>query len=213
MAHRGAKKRKGKAKGPHKEVVDGNLVKALAHPLRAQALAILNERVASPSDISKVLEKPVGNVSYHVKKLKDFGCVEMVKTAQRRGATEHYYRGVTRSFLNDENWAKLNAESKNGVSIAGLKMQNDASLAALEAGTFDARETRHLSCTPVNLDELGWGELTRLMNGTLDEVLEIQARCISRQAENDGDSLRATVSLLSFESPGGSPEEGEAQTD
>lgn len=196
------KRQKGKLKGPHKEIVDGNLVKALAHPLRARALGILNERIASPKELSGRLGKPVGNVSYHVKKLEDFGCVELVSEARRRGATEHYYRGVTRSFLNDANWAKLTAESKNGVSIAGLKMQNDASLVALEAGTFDSRETRHLSCTPVNLDEEGWEELTFLMNGTLDGVLEIQARCASRLAKNGGDSFRATVSLLSYESPG-----------
>jgi len=206
------KVKKRKPKGPHKEIVEGNLVKALAHPLRAHALAILNERVASPKEIAALFGKSIGNVSYHVKKLCEFGCAELVKEVKRRGATEHYYRGVTRSFLNDENWAKLTPDSKSGISIAGLKMQNDASRAALEAGTFDAREDRHLSVTPVNVDETGWLEVITLINGTLDEVIDIQARSIARQAEDSTESFRATVSLLSFESP--SPESsGEGKTE
>jgi predicted transcriptional regulator len=63
---------------------DRQLVKALAHPVRAEALTILNTRVASPNEIAKELDLPVGNVSYHVNELEKFGCVELVKTEQRR---------------------------------------------------------------------------------------------------------------------------------
>ncbi len=200
MAQKQAK-RGTKPKGPHKEILEGNLVKALSHPLRARALAIFNERVTSPMELARQFDKPVGNVSYHVNKLQEFGCIELVKEVKRRGATEHFYRGVTRSFLSAENWARLTADAKSGVSIAGLKMQNDASLTALEAGTFDAREDRHLSCTPVTVDEQGWQEIASLLADTLEEVIEIQARSAGRQAEQDVLTLRATVSILSFESP------------
>lgn len=182
-------------------IVDNQLVRALSHPLRARALAILNERVASPSEIAIELGFPVGNVSYHVNTLQELGCVELVKTAQRRGATEHYYRGVTRSFLNDANWSQLSPAAKNGVSVAGLKMINDAAMAALLAETFDARADRHLSCTPVALDEEGWQEVTTLLAEALEGIIGIQAKSAARQVETDGDSsVQATISLLSFES-------------
>jgi DNA-binding transcriptional ArsR family regulator len=193
-----------KAKAEQKATLDNNLVKALSHPLRARALAILNERVASPVEISRELGEAVGLTSYHVKRLEKLGCAEMVRTAQRRGATEHYYRGITRSFLNDENWAQLSAVAKNGVSIAGLKMINDAAKTALVAGTFDARANRHLSCTPVALDEEGWQEVSDLLEGTLEAILTIQATSASRQIGQDSDvddGVQATISLLSFESP------------
>lgn len=195
------RKRKSPVVTKGKDVVDNHLVKALSHPVRARALAILNSRVASPKEIANELNMEVGNVGYHIKRLKEFGCIELVGTAQRRGATEHYYRGVTRSFLNDANWAKLSPDAKNGVSIAGLKTQNDASFRALEAGTFDARPDRHLSCSPLSVDEQGWEELTTLLANTLEEVLEIQGKSATRQAEEGTEDIRATVSILSFESP------------
>jgi len=194
-------KRKGKAKGPHKEILEGNLVKALSHPLRARALAIFNERVTSPAELARQFDKPIGNVSYHVNKLKDFGCIELVNERQVRGATEHFYRGVTRSFLSAENWAKLTPDAKSGISIAGLQMQNDASMTALNAGTFDARADRHLSCTPITIDEEGWKRIVQLLADTLESVIEIQADAATRLAGNSAPGLRATISILGFESP------------
>lgn len=183
------------------EVMEGNLVKALSHPLRARALAIFNERVTSPAELARKFNKPVGNVSYHVNKLKEFGCIEPVSERPVRGATEHFYRGVTRSFLSAENWAKLSPEAKSGVSIAGLKMQNDASMVALEASTFDSRDDRHLSCTPVTIDEEAWGQIVQLLADTLESVIEIQAGAATRLAETDAPGFRATISIQSFESP------------
>ena len=84
--------------------VDQRLVKALAHPLRVEILTILNERMASPNELSKELEEGLSQVSYHVKVLKDFECIEMVKTEPRRGAVEHYYRATSRAFLTDRDW-------------------------------------------------------------------------------------------------------------
>jgi DNA-binding transcriptional ArsR family regulator len=194
------KNRKSKVK-KGEEAVDSALVKALSHPVRARALSILNGRVASPKEIAAELGVSVGKVSYHVNQLKELECIEEVATAQRRGATEHFYRGITRSFLNDKNWAQLNSDAKTGVSIAGLKTQNAATLEALEAGTFDARADRHLSRTPLTVDEKGWTEVTELLAETLEGVMEIQTRSAARQAEEGTERIPATVSILSFESP------------
>src|ERR1044072_255427 len=85
-----------KSKTKIREIVDQQLVKSLAHPLRAQILAILNERVASPNELSKELGEGLSQVSYHVKVLRDYECIELVKTEPRRGAVDHYYRGMKR---------------------------------------------------------------------------------------------------------------------
>ena len=47
--------------------VDQRVVRAMGHPVRVQALVILNERVASPNEIAKELDQTVGHVSYHIK--------------------------------------------------------------------------------------------------------------------------------------------------
>jgi DNA-binding transcriptional ArsR family regulator len=72
--------------------VDPRLIKALGHPVRVRALAILNERVASPSELAEELGEALGNVAYHVKVLEENGAIELVRTAPVRGALEHFYR-------------------------------------------------------------------------------------------------------------------------
>lgn len=203
------------ADGSKHEALDTQLIKALSHPVRARALAILNERVASPKEIADELGLPVGNVSYHVNTLNKLGCVELVDRVPRRGATEHFYRGVTRSFLNDDNWARLDPDPKGGISIAGLKVINKHAKVAIEAGTFDSRDDRHLSCSPMTLDKQGWSEMTALLEETLERIAGINANAANRLADKVGpdEVIRATVALLGFESPPQcgpkkSPEEG-----
>jgi hypothetical protein len=181
------------------EAVEGRLVRALGHPLRARALAIFNERTCSPKEISDQLNVPVNKLSYHVNVLKRCECIELVTTAQRRGATEHYYRGTTRSFFNDEIWGQLSAAAKDGISVAGLKMILDAAQAAVVAETFDSRPDRHLSRTPVTVDEQGWGEIAAVLGTALDRVLDIQAESAGRLAATAEAGIPAMVAILGFE--------------
>lgn len=185
------------------EAVAGDLVRAIGHPLRARALASFNERTCSPKEIAAELGVPVSKLSYHVKVLRDCGCIELVTTVPRRGATEHFYRGTTKSFFNDAHWERLSRHAKGGISIAGLKMIVDKAGAAVEAETFDSRGTRHLSCTSLVVDEMGWDRIAGILDEALGRVLEVQAESALRLAESAGDGIRATVSLLSFESPAG----------
>jgi DNA-binding transcriptional ArsR family regulator len=68
------------------------IARALAHPLRIGLLrAIREERRLSPSAYAQQTGEPLGNVSYHVRALESAGVVEIVGTANRRGALEHFY--------------------------------------------------------------------------------------------------------------------------
>jgi DNA-binding transcriptional ArsR family regulator len=61
------------------------------HPLRIKALVLL-EREHSPSELTALLVgEALGVVSYHVRMLRDYGLVEEVRTAPKRGALEHFY--------------------------------------------------------------------------------------------------------------------------
>ena len=190
---------KTKTKNTNKNGVDQRLVKALAHPLRVEILTILNERMASPNELSKELEEGLSQVSYHVKVLKDFECIEMVKTEPRRGAVEHYYRATARAFLTDADWKKLPDSIKPGMSASFVKMVIDDVVASLTAGAFDAREDRHISWTPGIVDEQGWQESVELINGTLEKVLDIQAESAKRLAKSDEEGIPATAVLINFE--------------
>src|SRR5918999_5879495 len=124
------------------DLVDPRIAKALSHPMRARILMILNERVASPNEIADEIGERLPNVSYHVRALLDLECIELVDTAQRRGAIEHYYRAVVRPFFSDRDWKRLPRSGRQAISDAALRIIWEDVAAAIEAGTFESRAGR-----------------------------------------------------------------------
>jgi DNA-binding transcriptional ArsR family regulator len=185
----------------NREVVDQRVIKALAHPVRARALAILNERTASPNEIAKELEQSVGHVSYHINVLKKCECIELVDTAPRRGAVEHYYRATSRAFIDDEAWRRLPASVRPSLTATLLQDLIDDAGGALNAGTFDAREDRHLAWTPMIVDEQGWGDLNEALATLLGRVLEIQAASGRRLTEVGEPGIQVSVASMAYETP------------
>src|ERR1700754_3922823 len=83
---------------PAGETSEARIAKALAHPLRARILQRLGERTASPGDLAVELNAPLGVVSYHVRMLRDYNCVELVRTEPVRGALQHFYDAQWRTL-------------------------------------------------------------------------------------------------------------------
>ena len=185
------------------ELIDQRLVRALSHPLRIRILEILTERVASPNRISDDLETGLSHVAYHTRALDKCGCLELVDTAQRRGATEHFYKASPHSFIGDRIWRRVPRALLGGVSGATLQSFMDRAVAALEAGTIDSREDTTLYWMPVRLDEIGWREVTATMEETVDRVLEIETESKQRLARRRGrGAISAIIGVASFETPG-----------
>ncbi len=182
--------------------VDETLVKVVAHPLRVQALSVLTERSASPKELAAELGAPVGNVSYHVRELEDVGLIELVDEKKRRGAVEHFYRAITRPMLSSAEWEKLSLAERHGFSAWIIQLLLADASQAMGAGSFDARSDRHLSRTPLLLDEEGWKELVEIQNEALKAVLQVQAASAERLTKADrGESFPAIASMTCFELP------------
>ena len=184
-----------------KDGVEQIVAKAFAHPLRVQILIILNERVASPNLLAQELDQSLNLVAYHVRVLEKYDCIELVDTKQRRGATEHFYRATRRQFLSDSEWARMPQSLRPGLSGAMLKSMFDDIEEAVKSGTFDEKEDRHLSRTPLVIDKDGWGEVTALLTETLDGVMEIQSRAQARLAKSGEEGMNTKVDMLHFLSP------------
>lgn len=196
---KGRKKGKGRAKS--KRGVNQDLVKSLAHELRAEILAILNERMASPNELAKELDEGLSQVSYHVKVLKDYKVITLIKTEPRRGAVEHYYRATSRAFLTDRDWHELPESVRVGMSADLFQAVVDDAVAAMEGETFDDREDRHLSWTPMMLDEQAWGALQKLLRDTLKQAMKLNAEATKRLAKSKGQGISASVAMLAYEVP------------
>jgi len=83
---------------PRAASIDQRLAKALSHATRARALAVIAEGKTSPKQVAERIGEDLRSVAYHVRVLHKLGCVEMVDTRQRRGATEHFYRITERAL-------------------------------------------------------------------------------------------------------------------
>lgn len=184
-----------------KEGVEQIVAKAFAHPLRVQILIILNEKVASPNMLAQQLDQSLNLVAYHVRVLEKYDCIELVDTKQRRGATEHFYRATRRQFLSDDEWSRMPASLRPGMAGAVLKSVFEDLEAASKAGTLDEVDDIHLSRTPMVLDDKGWNEVSDLLKGALDRLLEIQTEASERIAADDGAGTPAKVHLMHFKSP------------
>jgi DNA-binding transcriptional ArsR family regulator len=189
------------AGGRHADLVDPRLAKALAHPLRARILVVLNERVASPNEIAQLLGERLPNVSYHVRALVDLDCIALVRTAQRRGAIEHYYQALKRPFFSDSEWKRLPPSARQALADTTLRMVWDDVSEAIDAGTLAARHDMHVSRSALVLDERGWGELTDALAALLDEAERIGSRSAARLEKSADAGIPSRLALMHFESP------------
>lgn len=181
-------------------LVDERLAKALSHPLRAHVLGILNEQVASPNEIAEMLGERLPNVSYHVRALADLECIELVRTAQRRGAIEHYYRALKRPFFSDRDWKRLPRSARQAMSDVALQMIWEDVSTAIEHDTFEGRPDRYLTRSPLVLDEEGWTELNDALGQMLELAERIGAQSAQRIAESQGSGIPTKLVLMHFES-------------
>src|SRR5262245_44972138 len=199
-----AKSKTAKSKGKRKSKrvgVDLRLVKALAHELRVEILTILNERMASPNELAKELGEGLSQVSYHVKVLKDYETITLVKTEPRRGAVEHYYRATSRPYISDSDWQKLPQSVREGMSADLMQMVLDDMSAALGAGTVDAHEDRHMSRSPLLLDKKGWKDASKVLNNALERLIKIQSESTDRMARSGEAGMNVMVAMMGIELP------------
>lgn len=182
------------------EGITQQLAKALAHPLRVKILSSLHKGISSPNQLAQELGEPLGNVSYHVKTLLEYDCVELVKTEPRRGAVEHFYRATDRAFLSDSDWAKIPASARKGISGSILESIGQSATDAMAEGTIAARKDSHLSDTPLLLDEKGWKDLNKVLTSAVKQAGEIQKEAADR-LEDKSDGISTKLAIMHFEVP------------
>src|SRR3954452_9278392 len=137
---------------PAGETAEARIAKALAHPLRARILQRLGERVSSPNDLASELDAPLGVVSYHVRMLRDYDCVELVRTEPRRGALQHFYKATARPRLEEDQWRSLPSGLRKelaGETIGELVTDLGSSA---DAGLLEDADVI-IQRTPLELDE------------------------------------------------------------
>lgn len=187
--------------GRLKRFMDPRLIKALGHPVREHILAVLNERVASPTEIGKEIGLEVEAFYHHVEVLEEFGCIERVETRQRRGAKEHFFRAKTSFFFDDSGWKRVPTTMRSDMSASDIQSIFNDALSAILGGTLGARGDSHVTWLPGGLDERGWREQLALLNYTVARSIAIHEASTLRVATTGAPVRPGTVAILGFETP------------
>ena len=67
------------------------IVKALSHPTRLEIMVALQGRIASPAELAREMNEPLGAISYHASTLVRYGCLEVVHVEPRNGSFERFF--------------------------------------------------------------------------------------------------------------------------
>src|SRR3954468_9568555 len=79
---------------------ESDLFNALGHMMLRQILREMlgAQQEVSPRELAAKLSQQLSALSYHVRVLNECNAVELVRTEQIRGSTQHFYRAVVKAY-------------------------------------------------------------------------------------------------------------------
>lgn len=160
-------------------------------------LAMLDEDAASPAVLGPKLGIPVSRAAYHIRVLHDLGLIEMVRTRQRRGAVEHYYKTTQHPRFSDQAWENLDLVSKQRVLTGLLDSAHEYATRSAAAGGFD-EPNAHFTTTRMKLDEEAWEQIASLSKLWLEEVAAVEADAAARIAKVPHSAIDAGLVIQFF---------------
>lgn len=96
-----------------------DLFSALGHPMRREILREMlgaPEEDVSPRELSAKLYKQLSMLSYHVRVLNECNAIELIRTEQIRGSTQHFYRVIVKA-----DWALEALKEEAAMSAANSR--------------------------------------------------------------------------------------------
>ncbi len=178
-----------------------NIHKAMSHPLRHEIFDIFSNRVASPNEIANELLVDLTDVSYHVRRLYKYDCIELVDTRQVRGATEHFYKATRRPLLLAEDWEDLPAASKRILADDFMQRILDDYTVSREAGIVGEDKFFHIARTPTTVDLEGREEILSLYESLRLIVLDVEAESLQRMKDSGEEAIHMSSSTACFAMP------------
>jgi DNA-binding transcriptional ArsR family regulator len=189
---------------PQKSARSGksNRIKAMEHPLRARILRTLVERgVMSPAQLARELGAELSDVSYHVRRLDELDCAELVELRPVRGAVEHFYRATERHLIDVDEWEQLDPFTAEDLVCGYVQRILDDFVDSRKADMVGSDKNFHISRTPLILDPAGLEEAVESYERYRLDMSEIERRSAERRHEDGTPAVPTSSSLLLFKIP------------
>jgi len=180
-------------------------LKAMQHPLRAEAFRLIRDRgPISPAEVAREIEADIPTVSYHVRKLSEYNCVEEVESRPVRGVVEHFYRATEIQAVDTEEWTRLVGQDPEVAEVLTDEfMQNivDDFTASRRKGIVGRDQEFWISRNPHVLDQEGVDEALKAAEAYEAAMAEIATRSAARRVKSEDPGIPVSSSIVLFKMP------------
>lgn len=146
----------------------------------------------------------VARIAQHFEYLERHGWVRPVQRdhdSKRRGHSETLYRATDLPFFDAETWVLLPYSLRLAFSWSSFKATAIDLGEGIKGAFSDGRLTRDLTCTSLELDELGWERVIATLDAHFELTFEEQEDAKIRAARSGEELMRAGILHIGFESP------------
>jgi predicted transcriptional regulator len=177
----------------------------MTHPLRAEIFRLIRDKgPINPKEVARRLKADTKDVSYHVRKLKEFNCIEEVNKSRVRGVTKTFYRATEVHMVDTEDWAEL---AKDDPAMAEFLvdefMQNivDDYTESRQGGVVGLDEEFWIIRRPLVLDPEGVREAQKASKKYENTMVDIAARSAERRRTQGAEDVPTSSSIVFFKMP------------
>jgi hypothetical protein len=157
------------------------------------------KRRSSPARFAQETDLDVKRVAYHFRELADLGFIELVDQTPKRGSVEHFYEPKTTALAWQREWSQMPPVFKQQMLALTERLSVEALGAAIDAGTFEAREDTVLAQDTMRLDEESATRAMALMAGTVEELMRLGEDAASLLRESGEDGVLISYLAVSYE--------------
>jgi hypothetical protein len=174
---------------------------AMSHPLRVRILYAMHspERRCSATDIAEESGIDVKRLSYHMRELATLGFVEQVGERPVRGSLEKIYAPIKLLEAWELEYSSMPPTLKQILAATALKLGIDALGAAIDEGTFEAREDSILTQDTITVDERGAEEALTILDDAYKGLFAVKENAKARLAETGEEGFLISYLLAGYE--------------
>lgn len=137
------------------------------------------------------------------KRLTELGWVVNVKTqtgGALHGANVYEFRAASPSVSERDIIERIPAALHEGQNWDAFELFISTSVGAVDAGAFNSRSDRHLTMSPLLVDEIGWTQVTKALRSFEETLLRFEVE-LARRRKGEGGWFPAAFLLSSFQAP------------
>lgn len=182
-----------------------NRIKAMTHPLRAEVFRVIRDKgPISPSRVAARLNAETKDVSYHVRQLREFNCIEKVDARQVGAVVETFYRATDLHMVDTEDWAEL---AKDDPAMAEFLVDDfmqsivDDYTESRRANVVGMDEEFWIVRRPLILDPKGVREAQKASKKYEEKMVNIASRSAERRATEGTEEVPTSSSIVFFKTP------------